>query len=182
LFGGLIIDGLLFTIGGHKSSAPGIDLEFKNKGIYHLVSIKSGPNWGNSTQHANLAFDFINAERRLHQSSHINMVRKILGICYGKTKTISTKSGYFKIVGQNFWVLISENKNLYTDIVEPISGQIRECNHRFVEERDRITTMMTKSFIDEFCTSTGLIDWPKLIIANSGNYDLDKFFGEISDK
>ena len=35
---------------GHKSSAEGIDLEFTRDGIHYLISIKSGPNWGNSSQ------------------------------------------------------------------------------------------------------------------------------------
>jgi hypothetical protein len=38
------------TCGGHKSAATGVDLEFMNDGIHYVVSIKSGPNWGNSSQ------------------------------------------------------------------------------------------------------------------------------------
>ncbi|WP_111900422.1 PmeII family type II restriction endonuclease [Aeromonas veronii] len=36
--------------GGMKSAAEGIDLEFNKDGKKYLVSIKSGPNWGNSSQ------------------------------------------------------------------------------------------------------------------------------------
>ena len=36
------------TCNGHKSTATGVDLEFFNKGIHYIVSIKSGTNWGNS--------------------------------------------------------------------------------------------------------------------------------------
>ncbi|MGP1438089.1 MAG: PmeII family type II restriction endonuclease [Treponema sp.] len=35
---------------GYKSGIRGIDLEFDNKGIRYILSIKSGPNWGNSSQ------------------------------------------------------------------------------------------------------------------------------------
>jgi hypothetical protein len=38
------------SFGGRKSSTNGIDLEFDRKKIRFLVSIKSGPNWGNSGQ------------------------------------------------------------------------------------------------------------------------------------
>ena len=41
------------TCGGHKSTAPGVDLEFINNGTHYVVSIKSGTNWGNSSQIAN---------------------------------------------------------------------------------------------------------------------------------
>jgi hypothetical protein len=49
LFGDFLEDLAIFvaskTTGGHKSACEGMDLEFQNKGIYHVVSIKSGPNW-----------------------------------------------------------------------------------------------------------------------------------------
>lgn len=35
---------------GKKSSAEGIDLEFSENNIHYIISIKSGPNWGNSRQ------------------------------------------------------------------------------------------------------------------------------------
>ncbi len=38
------------TCQGHKSTAPGVDLEFFNQGIHYVVSVKSGTNWGNSSQ------------------------------------------------------------------------------------------------------------------------------------
>jgi hypothetical protein len=53
-FGDFLEELAVFIIGetcdGRKSSANGIDLEFENKGTYYLVSVKSGPNWGNSAQ------------------------------------------------------------------------------------------------------------------------------------
>ena len=30
--------------------SPGIDLEFDKDGVRYIVTIKSGPNWGNSSQ------------------------------------------------------------------------------------------------------------------------------------
>ncbi len=48
LFGDFLEDLAIFiasrTCDGHKSTAPGVDLEFENKGIYYIVSIKSGTN------------------------------------------------------------------------------------------------------------------------------------------
>lgn len=35
---------------GRKSAAEGIDLEFEKENIKYIVSIKSGPNWKNSSQ------------------------------------------------------------------------------------------------------------------------------------
>ena len=35
---------------GHKSKRVGLDLEFEREGKYYIVEIKSGVNWGNSSQ------------------------------------------------------------------------------------------------------------------------------------
>ena len=52
VFGGFLEGLAIFICGrvfaGKKSSAEGIDLEFERDGICFIVSIKSGPNWGNS--------------------------------------------------------------------------------------------------------------------------------------
>jgi hypothetical protein len=182
LFGDFLEDLAIFvpinTTGGHKSACEGMDLEFQNKGIYHVVSIKSGPNWGNSAQHSRLATDFSNAERRLRQSSHVSNVQKILGICYGNTRTSSTEGGYIKVVGQNFWTFISDNQNLYVDIVEPVGFQAQQHNENYLREKDKITNLLTYDFIERFCDASGMINWNLLIQANSGNFDLDRFFGK----
>jgi hypothetical protein len=162
------------TCNGHKSTAPGVDLEFFNKGVHYVVSVKSGPNWGNSSQQNKLEQDIKNAVARLKQSSRGVNVQAVLGICYGKTKT-SYLRGYVKIVGQNFWYLISENYSLYTDIVEPIGYRAKEHNETFLIERNKVINRFTKEFIDRFCDPLGAIDWVKLVEFNSGNYDLDKY-------
>jgi len=178
LFGDFLEDLAIFiaskTCNGHKSTAPGVDLEFENKGIYYIVSIKSGPNWGNSSQQNQLAEDLRKAVTRVKQSRHRANVQPVLGICYGKTRT-SYLRGYLKVVGQNFWYLVSENENLYTDIIEPIGYRAKEHNDAFYEEKARVVNRFTREFIDKFCDDTVAIDWVKLVEFNSGNYDLDRF-------
>jgi len=178
MFGDFMEDLALFvaekTSGGHKSSAPGIDLEFINQNIHYVVSIKSGPNWGNSSQQRKLEQDLRDAATRLKQSKRTTNVQPVLGICYGKTRT-SYLRGYLKVVGQNFWYLISENKTLYTDIVEPVGYRAKEHNEAFLQERSRVINRLTKQFIDRFCRTDGAIDWVRLVEFSSGNYDLDQF-------
>ena len=162
------------TCGGHKSAAPGIDLEFFNRKIHYVVSIKSGPNWGNSSQQTQQEQDLRDAATRIKQAKSGVNVQAVLGICYGKTRTGYLR-GYLKVVGQNFWFLISENKNLYTDIVEPIGFRAKEHNDNFALGKSRVINRFTKQFIDEFCDATGAINWMKLVEFTSGNYDLDNF-------
>ncbi len=178
LFGDFLEDLAIFiarcTTGGYKSSAPGIDLEFENDGTHYLVSIKSGINWGNSSQHKRLAQDLNDAERRLKQSSHNKKIFKVLGICYGNTKTSITKDNYYKIVGQNFWTLISGNKNLYIEIIEPVGYRAHEHNEIYNNEKSNIINKLTLQFIQYFCDENGMINWNKLVEACSENYDLDE--------
>lgn len=141
-----------------------------NNNTHYIVSIKSGPNWGNSSQQDKLEQDLKTSVARLKQSKHSLNVQPVLGICYGKTKTTFLR-GYMKIVGQNFWCLISENPDLYTDIVGPIGYEAKKHNDDFLGKRNGIANLLTSQFINDFCDSkTGLIDWVKLIQFNSGNY------------
>lgn len=67
------ISGMVFD--GKKSSAQGIDLEFDNDGIHYIVSIKSGPNWGNASQIAKMRQNFLLAKRILGTNrSRVNVV------------------------------------------------------------------------------------------------------------
>ena len=163
------------TVGGHKSTASGVDLEFLNNDIHYVVSVKSGPNWGNSSQHSKLEQDLKNAERRLKQSQQGINVQLVLGICYGKTATVHTSRGYMKVVGQNFWSLVSGNNDLYTDIIGPVGHMAKQHNDNFIREKTNLVNRLTKSFIDGYCDDSGAIDWEKLVKDTSGNYDLDKF-------
>ena len=160
------------TCGGRKSPATGIDLEFENEGTRYLVSIKSGPNWGNNAQHRRQEQDFQAAVRVLRQSRRNVNIEPVLGICYGKVRT-SHLRGYLKVVGQNFWCLISGEKKLYTDIIEPIGYRAKQHNNAFLKQKDKVVNLFTQQFLDEFCEE-GAINWKKLVEFNSGNFDLNK--------
>ena len=162
------------TCAGHKSAATGVDLEFINDDVHHVVSVKSGPHWGNSSQQNKLEQDLKKAVATVKQSGYRKNVQAVLGICYGKTRT-SYLRGYLKVVGQNFWYLISENRNLYTDIIEPIGYRAKEHDESFQEQKGRVINQFTGEFIKMYCDETSGIDWAKLVEWNSGNFDLDEF-------
>lgn len=159
------------TCQGRKSAATGIDVEFVNKKTLYLVSVKSGPNWGNNAQQNKQQQDFQTAVRVLKQTNHKLNVQPVLGICYGKTRTTFLR-GYMKVVGQNFWYLISENENLYTDIIEPLGYRAKQHNDAFVKQKGKVINSFTREFMPKFC-SNGIIDWKKLVEFNSGNLDLN---------
>ena len=50
---------------GRKSGIPGIDLEFDKDSVRYIITIKSGPNWGNSSQIGKMIADFKTAKKTL---------------------------------------------------------------------------------------------------------------------
>ena len=178
LFGDFLEDLAIYvaetTCNGHKSTAPGVDLEFFNNNTHYVVSIKSGTSWGNSSQISKLETDLKNAVARVKQSRRGINVQAVLGICNGKTRTGYLR-GYLKVVGQNFWYLISENKNLYIEIVEPIGFKAKEHNDKFFKEKGNVINKLSKEFLNDYCDNSGVINWPKIVEHNSKNFDLNKF-------
>jgi hypothetical protein len=152
--------------GGFKSGMPGIDLEFDNKGVRHIVTIKSGPNWGNSSQIEKMKTDFNTAKKRMRTSNSKIRVTAINGCCYGKDDN-PDKGGYYKYCGQHFWEFISGDKNLYVDIIEPLGYKAKEKNEQFLELYSKTLNKFTLEFAQEFCTKGGRIDWEKLVQFNS---------------
>ncbi len=156
---------------GYKSSANGIDLEFNKDGIHYIVSIKSGPNWGNSSQVKKLKEDFIKAKKILRTSnSKINVIA-INGCCYGIDNN-PDKGEYYKYCGKDFWKFISGEDSLYVDIIKPLSTKAKENNERFQTLYAQVINIFTKDFIKDFCKKDGKIDWDKLVKFNSGSNNL----------
>ena len=170
IFGGFLEELAIFictqVYGGRKSSAEGIDLEFEKDGIRYIVSIKSGPNWGNSSQVAKLRDNFRKAKRILKTNVSSTNVVAVNGCCYGRDGT-PDKGDYLKLCGQKFWTFISGDDNLYTDIVEPLGHQAKEKNEQFREEYDKVVNKFTAEFIGKFCDTEGNMLWEEIVKFNS---------------
>lgn len=153
--------------GGWKSGITGIDLEFDKEGVRYIVTIKSGPNWGNSGQINKMKGDFVTAKRTLRTSGSGLIIQSINGCCYGKDNH-PDKGDYFKYCGQVFWEFISGIENLYIDIIEPLGYKAREKNDVFMESYARVINRFTREFANDFCDDEGRILWEKLVKFNSG--------------
>lgn len=169
LFGDFI-EGLAIFVcdkvyGAKKSKLTGIDLEFEKDGVIHIVEIKAGWNWGNSSQIRQLNINFENAKKLMLAKTGEKVVA-VNGCCFGKDNK-PNKSGYLKLCGQRFWELISGNEKLYIDIVEPIGYKAREKNEEFSENYAQIINKLTLEFSQKFCDD-GKINWGKLVEYNSG--------------
>ena len=151
--------------GGKKSATEGIDLEFEKGGIVYIVSIKSGPNWGNAQQVKRMIDGFTRAKRTLRTNNPNVHAVAINGCCYGKDNN-PDKGEYRKLCGQQFWEFISGKPRLYIDIIEPLGHKAKEKNDQFREAYAQLLNKFTLEFMKGFCTN-GKIDWKKLVKFNS---------------
>jgi len=170
LFGEFLEDLAIFVCqqvyGGHKSTAEGIDLEFQCENTYYIVSIKSGPNWGNSSQIARMKRNFQQAKRRLRQNPNISHIVAINGCAYGRDNH-PDKGDYQKLCGQRFWEFISGDPNLYIDIIKPLGYQAKQHNEDFASAYAQMVNRFTLELLQDFCDPSGVINWPKLVAFNA---------------
>jgi hypothetical protein len=152
--------------GGRESSAEGIDLEFEKDGTLYIVSIKSGPNWGNSSQINKMKDNFRKAKRVLGTHSSGRNIVAVNGCCYGR-ETSEDKIEYLKLCGEKFWTFISGVRTLYMDIIDPLGHKAKERNEKFGVEYAKVVNRFTREFIAEFCHPDGTILWDKIVRFNS---------------
>lgn len=160
----LFINGQAY--GGRKSGIAGIDLEFDADGVRNIVAIKSGPNWGNSSQIAKMRIDFKTAQKTLRTSNSGLRIVAVNGCCYGKDSK-PDKGDYFKYCGQRFWEYISGDSELFAAIVEPLGHLAEEKNDEFQKSYAQMINRFTKEFTNSFCKDSGEIAWEELVRFNS---------------
>ena len=151
---------------GKKSEWEGMDLEFEKDQVKYIVSIKSGPNWGNSDQIKRMRHNFNQVKANLMLQNSSMTVVAINGCCYGRDNK-ADKGDYFKLCGQRFWFFISGNEYLYTEIIEPLGHQAQQINQEFMEQYAQIINRFTLDFIKKFCNPNGQIMWDKIVRFNS---------------
>ena len=152
--------------GGVKSSAEGIDIEFEDQGARYIVSVKSGPNWGNSSSIKKLEDHFKKAKRILGSNAKKQHVVAVNGCCYGRDDS-PNKGDYLKLCGERFWTLISDDEDMYTQIIAPLGHEAYDRNEKFMAEYAKVVNRFTKDFTENYCSKDGEIQWEKLLKFNS---------------
>lgn len=162
------VNGLVY--GGRKSGIPGVDLEFSRGEERFIVSIKSGPDWGNDSQIKKMVDNFDSARKVLRTSGSRVIVTAVNGCCYGRTTPrnhYKKKGDYYKYCGQVFWEFVSGNNQLYKEIVEPLGYLAHEKNEEYESAYAQKINLFTKELSEEFFTKSGKIAWDKLLEFNS---------------
>jgi len=153
------------TLNGRKSAVQGVDLEFTKGDTLYLVSIKSGPNWGNSSQIKKMIDDFKKAARTHRSNNPESKIIAVNGCCYGVDEN-PDKGDYFKYCGQKFWEFITNDSSFYLQIIEPLGVKAKEKNQQFFDSYNEIKNKFLEEFKQNFCQGDQ-IDWSKLVEYNS---------------
>lgn len=165
-----IYDGFKPTV----EELTGIDLVFEKDGRVFVVDIKSGPNWGNSSQKQKMYRNFSEAVARLQPQYPTQTIMPINGCTYGKDSrprkvgkikeagNVVEEVPYWKLCGQDFWFFISENRQLYLEVIQPLGYQAEQRNKNFHKEYGNFITKMTREFLIEYSDEEGGIAWEKL--------------------
>ena len=168
---GAFLEGLAIYVAetvhnGWKSSATGIDLEFVKNETRYIVSIKSGPNWGNSSQITKMKDNFNTATRVIRQGNAGMKIVAVNGCCYGRDSK-PDKGSYFKYCGQEFWRLISNDADFYTRIIKPLGHSAKQHNDTFAKNYEAVIERLSKEFSGKFCDAKGEINWNKIVAFSS---------------
>ena len=158
---------------GRKSGIRAIDLEFDSNGTRNIVTIKSGPNWGNSSQITKMVTDFKTAKKTLRTSNSQLSIVAVNGCCYGRDNK-PDKGNYFKYCGQRFWEFISGDSELFIEIIEPLGYKAKEKNDDFIKSYSQMINKFTREFSNIFCKNNGEIDWDNLVRFNSATINSKK--------
>lgn len=154
------------VFGGQKTTdLVGIDLEFVKNETRYVVEIKSGPHWGNSSQIKKMQDNFKTAKAILAQRYPNQSILAVNGCCYGVDNQ-PDKGDYFKYCGQAFWAFISDNPQLYIELIEPLGHKAKEQNDEFAKAYAKVINQFTLKFAQEFCLE-GEIQWAKIVQYNS---------------
>ncbi len=150
--------------GGLKSGIEGVDLEFARDGRRHIVSIKSGPNWGNSSQVKKMRADLRRAIATMRQHDRNVELRAVNGCCYGASPP-RDYGDYIKLCGAEFWELISGDANLYRRLIPPIR---EAASNGFTEQRDSLLRRVRDELAQRWSDADGTLDWPRIVTGTSG--------------
>lgn len=154
--------------GGRKSTSEGIDIEMDVNGVHFAISVKSGPNWSNSSSRKKMLDNFVKAKRIYRSSGNYGQMECIEGICYGRESN-PDKGTHIRLCGEDFWAFISGRQSLYLDIIEPLGANAMSKNTEYEDEYNRMITRFTKEFSNLYCLDNGDIDWKKIVTLNSSS-------------
>ncbi|MCY4265412.1 MAG: PmeII family type II restriction endonuclease [Gammaproteobacteria bacterium] len=153
---------------GWKSGAEGIDIEYSDVEYLKsktrtIVQVKSGKNWGNSSQRKKMEDYFKKYAKILRQGGDIN-VRCIEGVCYGPASK-NDRGNFHTYIGSEFWKEISGWDGIYLALLGVFRSHAQNgLSEVKADAKECITNFLVKNAI----SVNGQINWDNLILYVNG--------------
>ncbi|MCY4144938.1 MAG: PmeII family type II restriction endonuclease, partial [Chloroflexi bacterium] len=136
--------------------------------------MKSGPSWGSGSEVAKMYRNVQEGIATLRLRYPDKRIVAVNGCMYGKDKK-PRKAGkikesgkvvdtieYWKLCGQDFWEFISDNPQLYVEIIEPLGYRAKKRNMAFQAEYDSFLNRLLREFLNTYANEDGSIAWERL--------------------
>ncbi|MCS1407028.1 MAG: hypothetical protein M2R45_00184 [Verrucomicrobia subdivision 3 bacterium] len=145
---------------GMKSTGEGIDLEYANGNVRTIIRVKSGMNWGNSSQRKKMKEYFTKAKRILGQGANAdNHIKCIEGICYGPASK-KNKGDFHTYIGSDFWEEIIDWNGTYMALLDIFS---KHAANGLQEIKQAAKDKITRFLIDNEISLGNKIHWANLV-------------------
>ncbi len=134
-----------------KKTTGYLDLIIPKDKLY-ITEIKSGPNWGNSSQWESLINRFNKVKEELSKGSQ--EVQPLLGICYGSLYNSCGRNGILELRGQAFWEFLTDESNFYMTLAQNLkAGSEKYIGQYRIKRNMTINRLATE--IQDFCLPNG---------------------------
>ena len=151
---------------GTVAGSKGVDVIVETDDTYKAIAVKSGPNIFNSSQAARQDDEFRELRQRL--SKMHKKFDPIVAACYGRVPAKSkAKHNYRRVAGQQFWHELTGDPDFYLKLMSLMKDYPQQHRLEFQLEWSNAVNRFTQEFLNDF-SSTGAIDWEKLLRFNSG--------------
>lgn len=170
IFGDAFFEPLAKAVcGGIAADGTAIDIVLDTPEEYSVISVKSGPNWGNSSQVRKMYQDFSASHARFSNRRLKKHFRALLGHCYGRKSGEPNERRIYSIrSGQAFWEEITGDADFYLKIIRLMKDFPIQHRIEFEKAWDQAVNRFELEFLQDFSTAEGSIDWEKIVAFNSG--------------
>ncbi|MBI4313770.1 MAG: cytoplasmic protein [Candidatus Omnitrophica bacterium] len=153
--------------GGTVSDGYGVDVLKETKDRCIAISVKSGPNWGNSSQRRRQVQDFEQVRQRLLKTH--KAFDALLGYGYGRKLSDPAKDHpYRERSGQAFWEELTGDPEFYLKLMRLMKDYPRRHRQQYKLEWSKAVNRFEREFLIAFSMPSGEIDWEKFARFNSG--------------
>jgi hypothetical protein len=164
IFGNLFFEPIArMAAGGKVADGEGVDFTVETESKITAVAVKSGPNWGNASQHKRQSTNFDSLRSRLYKIQ--KQFDPLCGQAYGQQSSEPTENSRFRRrSGQVFWEEITGDPDFHLKLIRLMKDVPARNRPKYRPIWDAAVNRFTAEFIADYCFPSGLIDWDKLVV------------------